>query len=1091
MEESSVDLPETPSEFYRHRRPEFFSDSERTYEVELPREHFAFELDLVSTNMKQDAFETFCRRLAEKFISPNLIPQVGPTGGGDGKTDSETYPIAESISARWFTPENGWKSGENWAFAFSAKKEWKAKVKGDVKKIVQTGRGYTKAYFITNQLVASKKKKETQDELKALYNLDVIILDREWIIEKVYNNNLINLAVDSLNLSQVYRNEKLEIGKNDATRTKRLAEVEKKISNTNRYFEYDYQLVEDALEAAILARMLERPKDEIIGKFNRSLRFAHKVDSKQHLLRIHYQMAWTYINWYDDYAEFVTTFSEFKKYAEEDINIFSLELYYTLLQLLRAISFNETVKATIGDVNYSKEEELYKNVLDSCETDNSKPSIALVAGTYRSFLNIFHLLLGGQDIVDDLKFLRTQLDKSCLYLEYPFESIRAFIEILGEILPNSKEYDDIIDCIAEISEKRASELAASHTFLKRGFQKLDKKYYKDSLIYFGKSVKKLAKKESQNYLYIALKGLSCAYERLGLHWATNSCHMAIASITFRDWSNEGKPSQRFFECVKEAMKNELFIGRLPYFLGWHELYQIIMPQFEQESLQSGDIQTDILADACLAIRLLNTSDARWKSFTFLPDIFAHQGLSLSQDAALYLLGQTNLIETGHLRAGQTIDDYFNSMANQGFKDQMVFDTDLLDANVVRFQSAILGTSVIIKFKRNKELAIFAEVLLAFLESFLATSFDNVYPSAEVIIVTLEEDNSIEYFDIIEANDSSILTVCLNVSADSNKGYNNKIHELLIGVVAILLTKNFVINNAKEYLRALYEKDELHERQSIIVEHRKFFMNVFGNEPKIFINDWVKDSMKKYEYKRDSNPIKIENSVKQTEVSEKEGAGGSKEDFRGESVFDNPKHNETSVFSIIDNHLWDKAHWTGFGFFATPEIPFGMFLAFEDGEAGRKIFQNWIEKFGSIDQNEDIRISIVKGVNKLNPHWYRVQISKRIDIKDLKDGQRFVTASRFHEMNPQSSENISLIINMFAQFNHYILFPATYKLDRTVEVIQNLDLGILKKRLDIKEAWAIGENDLDSVVILKKDDPVIPVDQPDAPIKALLAKKRQS
>jgi len=37
-------FPKTPSEFYRNRRPEFFSDSEKVYEVKLPREHFSFEL---------------------------------------------------------------------------------------------------------------------------------------------------------------------------------------------------------------------------------------------------------------------------------------------------------------------------------------------------------------------------------------------------------------------------------------------------------------------------------------------------------------------------------------------------------------------------------------------------------------------------------------------------------------------------------------------------------------------------------------------------------------------------------------------------------------------------------------------------------------------------------------------------------------------------------------------------------------------------------------------------------------------------------------------------------------------------------------
>ncbi|MBW2558765.1 MAG: hypothetical protein JRD69_08060 [Deltaproteobacteria bacterium] len=127
-----------PSEFYKIRRPEYFSDSEIINEVVLPREVLAYELSIISTNQKQDEFETLCRRLAEKFITPNLIPQVGPTGGGDGKTDSETYPVSIAVSDRWFIPENGWDKDEKWAFAISAKKAWKGKAKGDIKKIVET-----------------------------------------------------------------------------------------------------------------------------------------------------------------------------------------------------------------------------------------------------------------------------------------------------------------------------------------------------------------------------------------------------------------------------------------------------------------------------------------------------------------------------------------------------------------------------------------------------------------------------------------------------------------------------------------------------------------------------------------------------------------------------------------------------------------------------------------------------------------------------------------------------------------------------------------------------------------------------------------
>ena len=198
----------TPSQFYRNIRPEYFSDSKTESKVLLTKEQLAFEISQISTNQKHDSFENLCRRLAEKLITPNLIPQVGPTGGGDGKTDSETYPVSNYISDRWFISKNKWNENENWAFAISAKKDWKPKVKSDVKKIIETKRGYTKTYFFSNQKIRSKDKKDTQDLINEKYGIELIILDAEWIIEKVYSNHLLNEVVDSLNLSSLHREEK-------------------------------------------------------------------------------------------------------------------------------------------------------------------------------------------------------------------------------------------------------------------------------------------------------------------------------------------------------------------------------------------------------------------------------------------------------------------------------------------------------------------------------------------------------------------------------------------------------------------------------------------------------------------------------------------------------------------------------------------------------------------------------------------------------------------------------------------------------------------------------------------------------------------
>ena len=49
----------------------------------------------------------------------------------------------------------------------------------------------------------------------------------------------------------------------------------------------------------------------------------------------------------------------------------------------------------------------------------------------------------------------------------------------------------------------------------------------------------------------------------------------------------------------------------------------------------------------------------------------------------------------------------------------------------------------------------------------------------------------------------------------------------------------------------------------------------------------------------------------------------------------------------------------------------------------------------------------------------------------------------------------------------------------------LDKGIIKKNLIIRNAWEIGENDIDRVVINRNDRPIIPDGNTDAPILKII------
>ena len=157
--------PFSPREFLKGRRPERFSDTLRTDQPVLERALLEYHLMTLTSRGQERDFELFARHLAQKEICPNLLPQTGPTGGGDSKVDSETYPVADDLSLAWFVGNAREAAIERWGFAFSAKEDWRPKVRSDVAKIATTGRGYKKAFFVTNQYVPDRVRADVEDEL--------------------------------------------------------------------------------------------------------------------------------------------------------------------------------------------------------------------------------------------------------------------------------------------------------------------------------------------------------------------------------------------------------------------------------------------------------------------------------------------------------------------------------------------------------------------------------------------------------------------------------------------------------------------------------------------------------------------------------------------------------------------------------------------------------------------------------------------------------------------------------------------------------------------------------------------------------------
>lgn len=1077
-------VPLSPSEFYRQRRPEYFSDSIPVESITLPRELLAYELDKITANQKESNFETLCRKLAEKTISPNLVPQVGPTGGGDGKTDTETHPVSDTIAERWFIPENGWSRDEKWAFAISAKEEWKSKCKSDVKKIVETGRGYTRIYFMSSRMISSKQKKDCQDELIKLHSIDVVILDAEWILEKVYSNNLQDIAIDALALSALYKSKEVQHGPNDTARLASLAELEEKIASPNRYSEYDHQLVEDAFEAAILSRMLEKPREEVEGKFQRAIRFGIKLKDATLLSRLYYQRCWTAIHWYDDYEGFSTAFKLFKEQLDIDSSIAQAEHYQNLYNILSSV--HHLFDFDTQGIDLAAEEKQLDEMLARMEADHSKPVTALMAKTMRAIHHLFIVKKQHQSPDHHLQTLIDCINSCGGMLNYPFEAYQKSIEVLGDGLANNPVYDRLIDALAGVSEKRSSELSAGHVFLNRAIQKKEAKLYSDGIIYFGKAVMKVAKQESTDYLYAALVGLSGCYRQMGLYWAAHCCNIASCGLSFHSWFHSHSVDIKAYPSVARLAQAELMRGRLPVFLNWYELLGVLSGMVDlSEYEEPGEPTESIMNDGFLCCRLLNSDNSKMPKN--LPDLLEKQQVLMASDVARYMLGYTEEVikDMGKFAKDEKeLDEYYRKVADQPFRHQMIEPTDYLDGEQCILSSKILGCEIFLYTPADKDLYIIAEMLLGFMEAFMATWLSGAYPARERINVYLQPGLATTFLVVTQKADTKGYDVSINASAfDESKHAEN--WEAIVNFMSMLLHQNFHFDKLTERIENLFKEEEIDQRMALLFEHRKFVGQVLGKDPKLFYKDFVQGKeLKAYPSKRTEAVVFNYTTPDQSTASEvnPEKRSGPPDDKK-------VGHHKRRVSSIINDQFWDAAHWKGFGFGSAPGEPPLIFIAYENPEEGKKVFKEWIEQLGREDTEERIHITIIRGIEKEEPHWYRVVIYSEQDHGQMRENELLIVAARMHTMNADTSTNLETLIRLFEEYEEYFLIPAAIH-PTTHQVIPFTDLRIRKRSLYIRNAWEIGSHDIDIMGVFNNDNPIIPEGIEDAPVLKAMERKKQ-
>ena len=168
------------------------------------------------------------------------------------------------------------------------------------------------------------------------------------------------------------------------------------------------------------------------------------------------------------------------------------------------------------------------------------------------------------------------------------------------------------------------------------------------------------------------------------------------------------------------------------------------------------------------------------------------------------------------------------------------------------------------------------------------------------------------------------------------------------------------------------------------------------------------------------------------------------------------HRDMRVRSVIDVHLWDRAKWLGAAYGDVgPHAPPWFGLMFTDGDAGTRIFERWRERFGDVDEDEEIYIGIIRKFSAENPTHYAMIVTSK-----LQDDERLsMVASRTHIMHPTNDVNLSRFLIAYRRSGAYLLMPAIYSGSGAPSFLR--DLALMKRSLSVKDAVDITAADVES------------------------------
>ena len=175
------------------------------------------------------------------------------------------------------------------------------------------------------------------------------------------------------------------------------------------------------------------------------------------------------------------------------------------------------------------------------------------------------------------------------------------------------------------------------------------------------------------------------------------------------------------------------------------------------------------------------------------------------------------------------------------------------------------------------------------------------------------------------------------------------------------------------------------------------------------------------------------------------------------------HRRLAIRSIINGHLWDQAGWKGALYVSSkPGAPPMLGLMFTKGDIARTIFAEWRERFGALDKDDEIRISIVRGVSKDHAEHYVVMVGSAMpEFDDMTGIDNVIVANRIQYMHADSTANLERFLAAWRLAGRYILLPCV-----APGGMSNLmpQMAIGKQKLVVKWADEVGPDDAEQMAL---------------------------